>query len=324
MTASSPKRSFLNRSQKIWTFAVTGATLIGIVVTALTLLNTRESSVETVSARNSQGAVAATQDEDFRVIGELEDPLAIYHDNSDSFLHFWQIPISAPLETFPGDLESRDGYMSCGEKQYTWLEEHARENKWDGWGKFTLTLQNDATSGGSVTLTNIRFEGEEVASEAVVAFVCPVAGMGSRTEQQILINTSGESAKWGPEKDTEGARPEGSPVSLFLAPGEALPLELVRAPEVDTQREYAGRFVAEIVSEAEETVVIASNALFHREVVPGYKIAYDMDGNLECSIPLTGPRFEGDKVWQDTSDTTPCTLSEAADLLKQAKEASAS
>lgn len=321
------KRILLNRSQKAWTYAVTGATLIGLTATILTLFNARESSVETLTARNSQGAVAATQEEDFRVIGELEDPLAFYQDNSDNFPITWQIPTSAPFHTFPEAPEPSGDHRACSGAQLEWLTQHAQTNSASGFGSFNLTLQNTAESGGAVALTNIRFDGEEVTSKPLVHFSCPIGGLGATGGQQMYIGTEGQPAEWGPGFGID-AKPEGSLVTINLSPGEATGVSLVRAPEVDTQRQFKGRFLATIEGEPSETVIVANDVHFRRETLPGYFVGYGpkgfVDGKLYCGVPFTGPRFAGDEVWQYASDTTPCTLSEAADILKQAKEASTS
>lgn len=311
----------------IWAIIVPAVTVVAVGVSALTIMLGRPSSVATLAARNADGAVQLGQAEDFRVVGELVNPLSAYEGNSSNFRVFWQIPVSAPLATFPDTPAQESGYYSCSPEQIAWLETHAHEGTVFGWGKFDLSLLNTADGGGSLSLSNVRFEGDEVASEPLVTFHCPMGGMGSAGSQSITVGVTGAPAVWGPGSGAD-AQPEGSVATINLAPGAASPVQLLRAPEVDTQRQYEGRFLADLVDDSGETVILAENVAFRRESAPGFFVGYGgagfVDGILRCGVPVEEPVPGGSGETRIAADTRTCTLSEAAETLRLAAAAAAS
>lgn len=299
--------------------------MLAVAITAFAALSNRGTSAETLSARNAEGAVTAVQADDYRVIGVLDDPLAFYHDNASNFSDTWNIPITAPIETFP-DTPTYEGglYTTCSKEQVAWLREHALEASPSGSGQFDLTLQNNAADGGALSVTDLRFDGEEVPSEPLVHFGCPVGGRGMGPQQQMLVDIDGSSAVWS-APTSEGEMPEGSLVTVNLAPGEATPVRLIRSGAVDRQRQYAGRFLADIEGETVETVVLAADVEFTREAVPrfflGYGVMAQADGLFRCGVPSTGPQFEGDETWEHSLTFATCSVQDAVDILRRASDA---
>lgn len=303
-------RKPLSVAERVWAIAVPTVTVLAIVITAVAALGERQSSVENLSVRGAGSAEtpadAALPVEEYETIG-AQDPYW-FESNADRFSDQWLIPASAPIQSFPEEPKAQQNFYLCSDAQLAWLREHAQQTS-GSWSHFRLTLHSSATSGGALSLNNIRFDGAETPSEPLIHFQCPQGGKGSHEGQIMYITADGTPARWGPEKGTD-AKPEGSPVTLNIAPGEASALQLVRAPEVDTQRLYEGRFLADVV-ETGKTVVLAGDISFRREMAPGYFFGYgwNNDPQLYCETP--------------GSERTPCSIGEAAEVLRAAKKAAA-
>lgn len=311
-------RSKLSRSRWLWLLLLLLliACVIGIITIAV--LSERAGPASTTADERDAPTEPATPapEPEVAILGEL-NPYE-FGPAPKNVGDFWQIPTSAPFDTFP-DAPKKDGdYWACSSKQIAWLQEHALPYPvLASWGQFNVTLHHDADDAMALSLSNIRFEGEETPSDPLVRFSCPVGGVSGNQLQSILIGTDGSAARWSEAVDAD-SKPEGSPVTFELPAGEPTPLQLLRAPDVDQQRQYAGRFLADDAKTG-ETVVLAENVTFHRENVPGYFVGYStagwLDGKLYCGLPLGNPQFPEESVMR------PCTLAEAMATLKEAETA---
>jgi hypothetical protein len=277
--------------------------------------NEKETSADSLDVRPSTGAdappAAAKPVAVFELIGELEG--RVFEQTPES----WAIPVSAPLESFPTSVASTQSGISCSDDQVAWLTAHAVPL--DDWhptlspsksrsGEFLLTLRNDATTGGALALGNIRFDGAEVDSEALAWFSCPRTGKGAQPNPQTIeLDTTGAPAVWSePVGNEAGAsQPAGTPAVINLSPGEILPLRVLRAESVDTQREYSGRFLADLLDGRGETVILSESVTFHRETLPGFWFGwgYTFDPDQLLCGPTRGDSY--------SEYTVPCTLPEA-------------
>lgn len=295
--------------------AVPVITVASVAIPLLASLGETESSAETVEVRGEPAASEEVEAE-AEPIGEIDPP----HEGDID----WLIPVSAPIETFPLDAApGPDGYTeSCSEAELDWLEKHASRGTARQSSSFSLTLHNASTEGASMPLGNIRFEGEEVPSEAIIPFECPAGGRGaSGGGQPLLIGVGGEEARYGEAVGAYGedVMPEGSPVTLNLSPGEATGVTLVRDEGVDRQRRYEGRFLADVVDGSGATVVLAEDVVFSRDAVDGFYVGY-RPGNLSDEFVCKSPAFSTELDQWGYPRYEPCTLAEAAEVLREASE----
>lgn len=214
----------------------------------------------------------------------------------------WVIPASAPMTSFPQELGVDEwGYNRCSDEQYAWLEQFA--SPWYYNPTLDVSLRNNADVGGAVSLTNVRFDGEETHSEPLVRFECPTGGRGDGPTQLIILDMTSGNAVWGPHYGMGDGGAEGSPVTINVAPGEATELVFTRS---DLQRSYSGRIIADVAGENSDTFIIADDVSFERNPVPGYFIGYGNqayeDGLLRCAT-------------LNQSEAVPCGLDDAAALL---------
>ena len=256
---------------------------------------------------------------------EMTDPL--------EYVTTWLLPVSAPFSTFP---EAPDGSAECSSEQLRWLEKHAtRDNFFDD--SVTIAVRNRADVGGALSLENVRFEGDEVATEAWIRFHCPDAS-GGATSQTLMVDMDGSPAVWGSEGDVgpewgEGAAwgdtrgedfmPVGALATINLGPGQLAQIQLNRTGSADRQRSYAGRILADL-ADGSETVVLAEGVEFLRDPLPGYRVEVpwdDSDGALSCLVPEDS---RIDEYGMERGQGTPCTVADAAALLVEAGSSAAS
>lgn len=292
-------------------------TAVGIVVPAIAKLGERASSLETLSVETAVDPYA-----DAEVIGAAEVQSAFSKDSRSD----WEIPVSAPIASFPLDNTPNEfgEFIDCSEAQLEWLEEHAKLGPGTGSAAFNLTLRNTSTTGASLPLGNIRFIGEEVESGPTVRFQCPTGGRGDTGgNQPLLIKVTGEESLYGEALNAsgEGVMPEGSPVTLNLAPGEVSVVTLTRDASVDTQRRYEGRFIADLVDGSGETVVLAEEVTFKRAAVEGFYIGFP-SGQMTADFVCLSPTVYGEIDSRGFPRPAPCTLSQAAEILREAEASS--
>ena len=332
-----------------------------VLITAVTTtiyvwdhISKRESSTETLSINQKSGALEdttesptttepsnpdSTPEPAYTTIGDTYDPFKNTGPESDPVS--WRIPITASIEDFPIQIEPSPGAefeSGCNEAELNWLREnaipagHPMDNG-DPARTFNIAIRNEATSGGSLSLRNIRFEGSEThAAPPTIFFQCPILGNGALGSQELLINVTGEPAVYGEVLDFSANGkpqfPEGTPVTLNLEPGENLAIILTRDDAVDTQKQYEGRFLADVVG-TDETVILADNVEFTRAVLPGYFIGFNGGaGRTTDFVCRDGEKWGSMSVheyWKahprDLQDTyEPCTIKEAADLMRRAVE----
>lgn len=323
-----------SRRARVTTITVAALATAGVVIAGVSVvadLADRSSKVDsTADTLLVESAAPADPYADALVIGEVDPPARPTHANPLD----WRVPVDAPFETFPTNFvqntSSGETWLDCSEEQFAWLEEHAQPyDATSSSSVFNLTLRNTANEGGALPLGNIRFEGEEVDSAPWVALQCTVGGRGNAGGlQPMLINVDGSEAVYGEVLSaySEDAQPEGSPVTVNLAPGEINELVLTRDLGVDLQRQYEGRFLADVLDGSDETVILANEVSFKRQNVPGFKIhyiGYDNQpegeaGQMLCIRPIGEPNEYGNF---EEYDKRACSTAEVVDMLKDAAAA---
>ena len=275
----------------------------------------------------SPSSQEASSELSYPVIGHLD------RDPTPADMLFWQIPVDAPIETFPMDpkpyLTSVD--PSCTDEQLAWLEEHALVQQLFGWGDagraFHLSLTNDVSS-DIMTLSNIHFEGEEVPSIPWIQFECPHEFLGESFAELIYVDATGQPATAGPDDlmfippgDFTEPLPEGTPLIFDMQAGESGELMLTRTPSVDTSKQYHGRFLADAVGGPEDAVTLAEDVTFWRSPELGYWMgygSYSADGTLMCA---DGKDVTEATAWDQYPEPQPCSLQDIRYLLEQMREA---
>ncbi|MFZ1382982.1 MAG: hypothetical protein WAS54_09400 [Scrofimicrobium sp.] len=322
----------------------TGALIaaIGTVVTVTVLgvtgynyISNRPSSVETLVVREvrteveqSEEAtlpdepteeVAAEEDEQLRIVGEqkqsqsMEDQLA------------WQVPVTAPLSTFPTDLVANEGgtFDGCSEAQLAWLREYGTQGSYLGGSDigaaFSLLVSNEASEGAALSLGNIRFDGSEIPADPVVSFHCPSGGRGDGLIQRIIVGVDGQPAVFGEGLSAyqgQEAFPPGAPATINVKPGEILPVVILRDASVDVSRQYEGKLLAEVLDGSGETVVLLDHMEFKRAPELGFLIGYRSGFGDDVFVCRSGEGITWDTPWQEYPVPEPCTLEEAATMLR--------
>ena len=264
--------------------------IAALIVPFLVSLDERESAADTLeivghapeaSAEDTSAAAA------MELIGEEnERPL------SGEAMSAWLLPVSAPFETFPWVPDR--SLTVCEEDVLAWLEEHAiRTSAPQGFA--LVTVRNEATTGGALSLGNIRFEGESLPAEPAVHFTCipsPVGGDG--IAQSIQISPNGSPAVYGPDKAGYGVNEDGSPlgdvgapVTVNLMPGEVAVLRFERIDEGNNA--HQGRMVADLMDGLGKSVILVDALRLDRLPVPGYAVSFfPRDNNFACYTPDSG------------------------------------
>lgn len=280
-------------------------------------LSETESSADTI--RLVPPSEESASEISMQVIGEVDSPT---FGNTD-----WFVRADAPIETFPLDapVDAYGTYGTCSEAQFAWLEQHGGRigMSHDPGAGLSLTLHNSSTTGASMPIGNIRFEGKEVESVAFVSFQCPAPGRGDAPwGQPLLIGVTGDEALYGEALGVsgDGVQPEGSPVTLNLAPGEVSVLKLTRDDTVDTQRRYEGRIVADLIDGSNETLVLAEDVVFYRAPVPNFYVGYE-PGYSSNVFVCASPAFSTEVTSWGWHKPRPCSLAEAAAMLQEAAAA---
>lgn len=331
---STPARSTRRTLGLAAAVAVPAIGAAGFLVPWLAGMGERESSVDTLEVHGSADADGAGADSEavaqVDAVDEAPDPLAdaavlgeILRDDAATVqverVIDWAIRVSAPLETFPdAPVPDAWGGHGCSPEQIAWLSEHATTPAPQSVG---VRVHNTADTGGALALQNVRFEAAQVDAEPWVRFECPAGGRGGTDDQYVEVDVDGSPATWSSSFGGDG-EPEGSLVTVNLSPGEVAELVVARAPQVDRQRAYAGRLVADLADGSGTTVILANDVRFDRDMVPGYFVGYGNvgyeSGQLHCGTPdPAGPNEQG----RVGTVMTPCTLAEAAQTLRVAAEA---
>lgn len=320
------------RRRVIRTLSITAAvlfpaiTIASIGVPLLANMDQRNSSAETFSARGADdgtllGTDSATEPEpDLEVIGVAAERHAR---EVNGIIVDWQMPTDAPFESLPLNFVEGQVGLQCSAEQNAWLSEHAKPMRTSSY--FGMALHNTANAGDVLSLENIRFDGSERDSAPWVYFQCLYSGMGGGDcGQPILIDITGQPAVYAPGTQCgqeQEFQPEGSPVVINIPSGAIHDLALMRSENVDTQQEYEGRFVADVLGTG-ETVVLQESVEFFRERVPGYRLGFvymssDPDrGKLLCGRP--DPAGTKDYWGRPTPIDTVCSMTEARELLREA------
>lgn len=269
--------------KKVWRYvagavAVTGtlAAAAALVVPLLVDRGEKETAPETLTVRHSGSAPEEGSDGDYGApLGTLESE---YRDG------YWMVPLSAPIETFPAEpYFLGTGQLLCSEEQSEWLKTYGTRLEIYPWetqtGEVSLRLANEATSGGALSLNNVRFEVEEEYQEGWVRFECPLGDRGGGTlGQSLLLSAQGGPAIFGePDPDwywPEELEPEGTPVTLNLDPGEAMHyhFELPMGSALNTS--YVGRILADLADGSGTTVALADPVVFGPTGPPQFTMGY--------------------------------------------------
>ncbi|WP_217132251.1 hypothetical protein [Leucobacter chinensis] len=320
-----------SRRTRVITLTVATLATVGVVIAGASValdLADRSTRVESRSETLAvEAAAPADPYADAIVVGEIERPERPSHSNPID----WKVPVDAPFETFPTNFiqpeSSESVWLECSDEQFAWLKEHAEPfDSMSDSNAFNLSLRNSANTGGSLPLGNLRFEGTEAESVAWVALECSIGGRGAAGgAQPMYIDIDGSEAVYGEVLSSyaEDAQPEGSPVTVNLAPGEITELVLTRDRNVNTQRTYTGRFLADVLDGSDDTVILANDVVFQRQRVLGYKIHYiGVDyapegeaGSMLCIRPVGEPNEQG---FFDESDRSACSTAEVAEMLAEA------
>lgn len=302
----------LTRKKLLAICGVIGGT-IGVLSIAIPLIanfGMRSSSSDTLAIAGADTKVR------YEIVGEVWTSPGQSAVNPNR-KHWW-IPVDAPFETFPEQFDLLKPLTQCSGAQREWLEKYALKRA--GTPAFQLRVHNEANVGGSLGLSNIRFEGAEVKSVAIVHMLCNHGGEGGGgLPQPMYIGVDGKEAVYGETVGVTGdVQPEGSPVTINVAPGAVASVTLTRAKDVDRQRNYAGRFLADVVGEDGRTVTLADDVEFRRDQVPGYRIDFvEETGGLLC---MTADFSSYEKQWDVYRkwNSEPCTLAQVKAFLGKA------
>ena len=230
----------------------------------------------------------------------------------------WRIPLDSPFETFPLAIGfSERGSAQCSEEQESWLREHAQVQ--DDW-MTGVVLHNDASTGGAISLTNLRYVAEARDAEPWIPFTCPVPAAGGPSGQGISLPVDGSPAVWGEDGYGEPVEVPGSPVTINLEPGEILYSYLSETGGSAVDR--IGDVIADL-ADGSGSVIVFENLRADRERVVGFEIGYlpdDPENRLRCA--MTDEAGPPPNFWIAYDHFTPCTPDEAADLLRAAAAAS--
>lgn len=229
------------------------------------------------------------------------------------------LPTDAPITGFPLAEDGESSY--CTDEQLGWLIANGvvpmGYEGYVGRNSLTLTLRNTASTGGALSLSDLRFEGEEVNDVPFyISFSCPFSGGATGGGQLALLSSNGAAAVYtdGVYNEallSEDRQPPGSPVTVNLDPGEVTDLKLVRDRATKPTKMFTGRVMAE--SSTGATVILADSVTLHPFPVDGFQIRYSRsDDTLSCKQQPNDP---------ETYEFAPCTVAEAETYMRQAAEA---
>lgn len=292
-------------------------TLITAAATIVPMLadrGERAASEDTLAARQTATETTAPRAEDGPPLGILAPP-----ELSEAT---WAVPLSAPIDTFPpAVLEAPDGQIFCSPEQSEWLDSHGTlltgaEIPAAG---INVRLANEATTGGALSLRNVRFESDGQTLDGWVHFGCPPGDRGPGTMgQALLLNPEGGAAVFG-EGDPywpfpEELEPPGVRVTINLSPGEIMHYRFGLVPGTSTNQVYSGRILADLAGDSDTTVTLVDGVMLGPGGPPQFRMAVDQSTRtLMCSEPdLASPSdpYSGPDA--------PCSPQEAAERFKAA------
>lgn len=187
----------------------------------------------------------------------------------------WLLPVDAPIETFPtysGDIET--GYPSCMPDQIAWLNEFAVRAAEYNKQEYKVNIVNDSTTGGAISLSDIRFEGQGREVVPRIHFMCQ-ANRGAGAGQVAKLRTDGSSAVYGEDLwASKDAMPEGSVVTLNIEPGATEVLVLDRVREPIHNIDYSGSIIASMILPEAQEVVLAEDITLTAFAIEGFSIMY--------------------------------------------------
>lgn len=219
----------------------------------------------------------------------------------------WLIPISMDLSGYPFADEEY-----CGLEQARWLRAHGALAISDQFA-WEVDVLNEAASGGAISLTNIRFEGELQPAEPTVYMYCGPENIGGESGgiQPIDLRVDGSPAVFGSTElvfepsDLLGV--EGEIATVNVSPGQLrrISLRLYESHwSLEPATEYRGALVADMLSPEEKRVILVEEISQHGRGVTDFRLR--LADYARCSYP-EGEPFE-------------CTVAEAQDLLREAAE----
>ena len=285
------------------------ATLVAaaaIIVPLALSLNDRSSAADTLEVRGGSSENAPEANPYVNALNLNEG----YEEINDERQTYWRLPVSVSLASFPTEVEPYA--VQCTEAQLAWLEENAtevdsREN--------LVTLRNAATTGGSLSIENIRYAGVEVAGEPWVMLRCPRGGIGGAGPQPVMLSVDGSASTWGtayPESDN--LWPPGSPATINIAPGEVYTNVFIETDLV--HYDQRGPVVGDM-SGGSETVVLIEDLRVDRPGVRGYTLGWDFGvDDFTCWSP--DPAGGEDQWGRPLQISRSCTLAEGEELLRSA------
>lgn len=229
----------------------------------------------------------------------------------DWYKGIWYLPADADLATFPFTDPNGDLY-NCSEEQITWFEAQGAL-PFSAFQSRDLFLSNDASAGGAISITNVRFENAVSDSARLVRVNCGFDdGIGDAPIQEIVLYLDGRAGTYTDafqpmSLDPNGEIfPEGEIATVNVAPGEAAIARLLIgtiSDELGEGQVAAGRVVADMVSPEKGVVILIDDfAVYGRPVGP--------DGVAALTL--------ADQPYDCASWGEPCTLSKAIAVLKDA------
>lgn len=250
----------LRRRKIIKVASITGAIVVP-VVTVLTMVipvvadwNARSTSIDTLGT-DDQGSLSELAVDPSGL--PTSDPVAAPVYDGGGFMHVqrmeWDggtVPADAPFETFPAG----SGVEGCTPEQHAWLLEWGVPLEYAVVGN---QFRNDATTGASLSLRNLRAEGEFVEPEVPrVSVWCATGGKGDVAPPIWTGLTLGDPAPAlfieNPDAayyDSSQVLPPdliGTPFVQNLAPGEYAQVYLV-LETLDETKDFVGRVVVDVV-----------------------------------------------------------------------------
>lgn len=276
--------------------------VIGLVAAVLPFLlsgEDRDSSTDTLvvgeSARPSQEQASESQSDEVILAAGQEDLVAPIGQINETEMagaagYVWGLPVSADVSTFPFSAEPMG---ECLPDQREWFEAVGSVDAATGW-TLAIDIANDATSGGAISLTNIRFVGEVADSERMVRTNCGVGGIGGPGLRQMIdLYLDASPATWAPPDlaylDPADVMPEGEIATVNLGAGEIATIEFVLRgirDELGPGRSVTGRVVADMISPEATEVVILDDITIEGVTVAGFDLAL-ADSPRSCILDGT-------------------------------------
>lgn len=309
------EQAHTSQRERWWSRAKLGLGVAGILIAVAAFLvpviverGEKATSADTLAVRNTTlGAIGAKSEEYGAPLGTVQLP--------ELKEGAWAVPLSAPIDTFPGALEEHvGGQMLCSAEQFEWLEAFATPLTGAEMGApaISLRIANEATTGGMLSLSNVRFEADGQYQDGWVQLYCPAGDRGPGTSSQpVLLVPNGESAVFG-EGDPYWPYPDelvpaGTPVTINLGPGEIMHYRLGLTPDTSLNGVYTGRIVADLADGSGTTVELVGGVTLGPGGPPQFAMGFSSEGTLLCSE--IGAMNSADL---DSRPEVPCPPEEAA------------